>query len=340
MILGKIVAVFILLILIIYNAINVHFLPFVLLMVYCISILISFILMNIKARKIKFFFKKDRYIYDFLQRGQLEFVSRNVSSMPITNVHIEFKVSKDYFTYYNDINFVSQENCDTVITMSLPGNTPGVWNVWCLKAYYLDSFKIFRKKINFDEKCRVVIMPRGDYPVEGYLENLQKQFDDTATDTDKKGNSISEVVDVRDYVPGDKLNLIHWKISGKRNKLTVKEFASEESRQIRLYVNHHSDNSEKVRTGTMNVLYSVLRWLVKAGLKFSVVFQNENDDLVFYNVCNEAEMVEAMIRFMMEPFYYMSEAVSKQYQEDIKNPMFNCIYITEKGIGGDVCDIS
>ncbi len=39
----------------------------------------------------------------------------------------------------------------------------------------------------------------------------------------KKGNDITEIFALREYVPGDKLSTIHWKLSGKRNELIVKE---------------------------------------------------------------------------------------------------------------------
>ncbi len=42
----------------------------------------------------------------------------------------------------------------------------------------------------------------------------------------KKGQDVSEVAGLRDYVPGDPMNSIHWKLSGKLNELVVREFGS------------------------------------------------------------------------------------------------------------------
>lgn len=40
----------------------------------------------------------------------------------------------------------------------------------------------------------------------------------------KKGQDVSEVSGLRDYVPGDSMNSIHWKLSGKLDQLIVREF--------------------------------------------------------------------------------------------------------------------
>lgn len=40
----------------------------------------------------------------------------------------------------------------------------------------------------------------------------------------KKGQDISEVSGLREYVPGDPMNSIHWKLSGKLDELIVREF--------------------------------------------------------------------------------------------------------------------
>lgn len=37
-----------------------------------------------------------------------------------------------------------------------------------------------------------------------------------AEESRKKGHDFSEVVDVREYQPGDKLQNIHWKLSAKK----------------------------------------------------------------------------------------------------------------------------
>lgn len=39
----------------------------------------------------------------------------------------------------------------------------------------------------------------------------------------RKGSDASEMFDIRDYVPGDDIRTIHWKLSGKTDELIVRQ---------------------------------------------------------------------------------------------------------------------
>lgn len=47
-----------------------------------------------------------------------------------------------------------------------------------------------------------------------------------------RGNDSSQIIDTRDYQPGDKLQRIHWKLSTKLNRLLVKEYGSISSNDV------------------------------------------------------------------------------------------------------------
>lgn len=47
-----------------------------------------------------------------------------------------------------------------------------------------------------------------------------------------KGNDSSQIIDTRDYQPGDKLQRIHWKLSTKLDRLLVKEYGSISSNDV------------------------------------------------------------------------------------------------------------
>ncbi len=51
-------------------------------------------------------------------------------------------------------------------------------------------------------------------------------------ETQTKGHDFSDVSDVREYIPGDKLMSIHWKLSAKRDILMVKDRVSMSDQQM------------------------------------------------------------------------------------------------------------
>ena len=51
-----------------------------------------------------------------------------------------------------------------------------------------------------------------------------------------KGDDVSQISQIRNYIPGDKLQNIHWKLSAKNEELQVKEFSKPYSDEVTLLV--------------------------------------------------------------------------------------------------------
>lgn len=76
------------------------------------------------------------------------------------------------------------------------------------------------------KETETIIYPRlTDYEIEQSgsvgAQNYGEYFDVT-----HKGQDVSEVFDMRDYRQGDSVKSIHWKLSGKLDKLIVREFGN------------------------------------------------------------------------------------------------------------------
>ena len=61
----------------------------------------------------------------------------------------------------------------------------------------------------------------------------------------KKGQDISEVSGLREYVPGDSMNSIHWKLSGKLDELIVREFGQPSNYNTLILYEMMKKNGEK-----------------------------------------------------------------------------------------------
>lgn len=59
------------------------------------------------------------------------------------------------------------------------------------------------------------------YQTEGYMSGLSE-----TEESKEKGNDFAEVSEIREYVPGDRIRDIHWKLSAKKDILMVKERVS------------------------------------------------------------------------------------------------------------------
>jgi len=138
-----------------------------------------------------------------------------------------------------------------------------------------DLFGLFAWRIKCETQANLLIMPeRMDI-------NLQIDPDTrTAADSEeysmrRPGNDPSETFAIREYIPGDPLKSIHWKLSNKTDKLLVRELGLPIVTRI-LIIMETSAQGEVFEPSFVNkmasALYSVSHELVLRGVSQTIVW--------------------------------------------------------------------
>lgn len=115
-------------------------------------------------------------------------------------------------------------------------------------------------KNRYSESCEIIAMP-------AIVQNLQynAQAMDSgmleSEESTKKGNDFSDVQEIREYIPGDKLMSIHWKLSAKRDVLMVKDRASMSDKQLVVLVELCGTDKDSLAT-VLSKAYSVIRKMI------------------------------------------------------------------------------
>lgn len=92
-----------------------------------------------------------------------------------------------------------------------------------------------------------------------------------AYDESKKGQDVSEVFDMREYQLGDSVKSIHWKLSGKLDKLIVREFGNPTNYQTALYYDMEASQSlskadrQNLQNGILQMTASLSKSLIQNG---------------------------------------------------------------------------
>ncbi|MDE7328057.1 MAG: DUF58 domain-containing protein, partial [Lachnospiraceae bacterium] len=134
------------------------------------------------------------------------------------------------------------------------------------KARIYDMFRIFSKKIPVVEcgqlEGGVTVLPEA-FAMEGYpvRPNPNVMVEGEIYSGTKSGDDASELFDIRTYAPGDKLNRIHWKLTGKFGQVMVKEFGLPVDCSVLIFLDYgfHKDMGEflKYRDALLCVLFSL-----------------------------------------------------------------------------------
>lgn len=155
------------------------------------------------------------------------------------------------------------------------------------KAKIYDIFQIFSKKVPvFEDACAregITVLPEcfalAGWPVRP---NPNVMVEGEVYSNIKSGDDASEIFDIRDYVPGDKLNRIHWKLTGKLERLMVKEFALPIDGSILIFFDpgfyKNMEEFLQYRDALLCVLFSLSETLSAQGQAHYIAWNAQNGE--------------------------------------------------------------
>lgn len=111
----------------------------------------------------------------------------------------------------------------------------GVITVSVDSVRVFDLFNLFRFNRDISLTREIPVFPDEKVIDETFHMDFSEGYNNLEEST-IKGHDTSDVSEIREYIPGDKLQNIHWKLSAKKDILMVKERVSLTSTQLLFYI--------------------------------------------------------------------------------------------------------
>ena len=116
--------------------------------------------------------------------------------------------------------------------------------------------------------------------------------------TERPGSDLSEIFQIRDYVPGDSPRQVHWKLSQKYCKLIVKDASLPITRSAALFWERTEEAPISARTDAeAEIVVSLCRSLLAQSVQFTLCW-NENGQLVRHLVRDLDELIALLPRLL------------------------------------------
>ena len=116
--------------------------------------------------------------------------------------------------------------------------------------------------------------------------------------TERPGSDLSEIFQIRDYVPGDSPRQVHWKLSQKYGKLIVKDASLPITRSAALFWERTEKAPTSARTDAeAEIVVSLCRNLLAQSVQFTLCW-NENGQLVRHLVRDLDELIALLPRLL------------------------------------------
>lgn len=144
------------------------------------------------------------------------YVARSIlMGVDIENTMFGSTERKYYFMY---LSGKSRE-----VELSIPAQRCGEVKIQCAEMLLQDLLKLFRRKVRPFETVQTIVYPRA---VNVHVEMSRATIGAPREEgrmQNRKGNDPSEMFDIREYVPGDDIRSVHWKLSSKTENLILRE---------------------------------------------------------------------------------------------------------------------
>lgn len=157
----------------------------------------------------------------------VQLVVTNKSIFPIgkASARIEYyNIFSDQLSAF-DLFLPIQARNSQRVTFRLCSKFCGIIKIKASSLHIYDPLKIFKFKVDENISTEVNILPEG-HEISGIVQYTDRVNEESDIFSEHRpGDDPSEVFDLREYNPGDKLNKIHWKLSSKKDDFIVKEYS-------------------------------------------------------------------------------------------------------------------
>ena len=191
-------------------------------------------------------------------------------------VHVELKchnrMSDSYEVKYLLLRLEERDNQYEVPFLA---EQCGEITVRCQAAYVYDLLGLFQIPITSFEEMTTVIYPRRvKLQVEMSRDTYGKPYEEGRIQN-RRGNDPSEMFDIREYMPGDDMRSIHWKLSSKVDTLYMREASDPSHYSLVVLLDLGWEHVGKpVPAQTLNAAiaysYGIMEKLVEQNISFCV----------------------------------------------------------------------
>ena len=189
---------------------------------------------------------------------------------------------------------LSLEDKNNVYEIPFPAERCGEIIVDCQEAYVYDLLGLFRVPIaSFGEMSTVVFPQQVRMQVEMSRDTYGRPCEE-GTVQNRRGNDPSEMFDIREYIPGDDMRSIHWKLSSKTDTLILREPSDPSHYSLVVLIDlgmEHADGP--VSTGELNaaLAYSVgiMEKLIRQNVSYCIAIPTKTG-LRIYEIREERNL--------------------------------------------------
>lgn len=230
--------------------------------------------------------------------AEFEFSYKRGKCMPLFNATVNFTCENRYFknSLERILSVPIVKNANSFV-LPIEVSEIGLITLKFKTIELRDYTSLFKVIIPFECESSIPVIPVPKDTIEPPFVTPKEGVDEY-TESEAVGNVSSDVKEIREYRPGDRLQRIHWKLSAKLDDLFVKEMAHTSTLSIIIIPDLYRDEIGD----TISTLVSASICLIKQKTRFEIcVFNSDACEFSYFTVTSDEELFEAITYLFCQP---------------------------------------
>lgn len=122
-----------------------------------------------------------------------------------------------------------------------------------------------------------------------------------------KGNDISEILQIKEYMKGDSIKNIHWKMSAKMGKTMVKELDTPNDNSVMIFFDYAPKEDRETNQKLIEALASVSHELIRLSTGHTIYHMDTKENRVVHRGVFELTEYDVMLQEVLETVADKSE---------------------------------
>lgn len=275
------------------------------------------------------------------QKAHISLTVANRFIFPITQITVYIRCQNTFFEKPDklELNLFASPFSEGTHDIEIGSQHTGNVEITIHKIRVCDYFGVFSLPMGLKKKYSITFLPKSVGLDVGVNQNIHSLSETNVYSKHKPGDDPSEVFAIRDYVPGDKPNHIHWKLSTKQDSLIVKDYSLPISKSVMLLPELciHSVEDAYLADTVFEIVTSLSHCFIENEIQHSLGWYNPQNNAYCTQEIHGYDGLYAALRLLFESAKYYREPYLASMPAEHQAGISNLVYIAP-GIASDHLD--
>lgn len=301
-----------------------------------------FIIVVLMRLGIRIKVESEHSVYSSDEKAKVSLVIANYSILPVSQIKVFANYKNSFFKHYDvgEFNFFAPPLSKNRYELEIESRHAGKIDIFFKKARVLDYFGVFSVPIRIKKRLAVSFLPKIHS-----IEPLLSKNNYTASEANlyskhKPGDDPAEVFAIRDYVDGDKLSRVHWKLSSKQDKYMVKDYSLLINEAVlilpELIFGEGKEADLDLIDAVLEIAFSLSHTLVERKTLHAIGYYNAEVDKVCTQKINDLDDLYSAFGAIFNTSNYYNKPILAGMDPEKQQTMSHVVYIAAN-VTADQC---